>query len=245
VDLLALADPAGFGRAQRIRRIVLDLTVEMGSAPSWQMDIAGLLAQIGCVTLNPDLSQRLARNLALERDEQALVDRLPEVAAKLLAGIPRFEDVRSILLASLPDRIAPGQVDDWGQAGRILRLATELEPLTAEEAPSTDFWEGLRARWSRIDPGLTTALQSLLGEVYGARPMVSLPLAALKEGMVLAQDVRTGGGMVLFSKGSSVTQGLLEKLANIKKAAVLEPVFVLETGTGKGSVPSAGGDGRG
>jgi CheY-like chemotaxis protein len=226
VDLLALADPVGFGRAQRIRHLAVGLSVELGSAPTWQMDIAGLLAQVGCVTLDPELGGKLRDGKTLDKEEQNQVDRLPAVAVKLLQGIPRLEEVRGLLNASLPDQLGSGKGDAWAQGGRILRLATELEPLAEDTNVNARALAALKARWQSFDPDLAAALQRYLDQASGPAEVQPISVGGLHLGLIFAEDVRTKGGMMLVARGSSVTEGLMEKLSNFKSGSILEPLMV-------------------
>ena len=51
MDVLSLVNSVAFGSASRLRKIVRELASELPVDDSWQLDLAAMLSQIGCVTL--------------------------------------------------------------------------------------------------------------------------------------------------------------------------------------------------
>ena len=58
-DMLILANPAAYGRAIRIRRIVHQIILVMDLTNGWQFEVAATLSQIGCVALPRQLLQKV------------------------------------------------------------------------------------------------------------------------------------------------------------------------------------------
>jgi DNA-binding NtrC family response regulator len=50
-DVLGLVNPAAFGRAARVRRLVHELCARLPVGAAWQVEIAAMLSQIGCVAV--------------------------------------------------------------------------------------------------------------------------------------------------------------------------------------------------
>jgi DNA-binding NtrC family response regulator len=57
-DILALVNPVAFGRATRIRRYMRHMAEQMHLDDVWEYELAGLLSQIGCVTLTAETLNR-------------------------------------------------------------------------------------------------------------------------------------------------------------------------------------------
>ena len=74
-----------------------NLAAAMELPDQWQIDIAAMVSQLGCVTLPSDVADRAYRGSGLSEREQELVDRLPETSARLLENIPRMESVARIV----------------------------------------------------------------------------------------------------------------------------------------------------
>src|SRR6185295_8846840 len=91
-----------------------------------------MLSQIGCVTLPPELVERLDRGAGLTDAEHRLADRLPHIADEILATIPRLEGVRAILRhqQDRADRATPTAPIPFG--ARILRVAADFDTLDSQ-----------------------------------------------------------------------------------------------------------------
>lgn len=110
-DVLAIVQPMSFGRALRMRQHVTDLADRIGLARRWNVEVAALLSQIGCVTLEADTLNRWYHSQELTSTERAQVDRLPEIAVALIAD------------KSSPDAVSRNQ-------GVIASAEIVTEPLT-------------------------------------------------------------------------------------------------------------------
>ena len=95
-DILAMLNPAAFGQAIRLRRPVRVLAEAMGLPDAWEFEIAALLSKLGCVALPKELLEKRQRN-GRSQGRRRRYREHPEVAAKLMAQIPRFEGVTAII----------------------------------------------------------------------------------------------------------------------------------------------------
>lgn len=96
-QVLALANPAAFGRGARIRALAGALAEAAGLRDRWEVEVASMLAQMGAVTLPQATVERLYAGDELSEDEQRMVARVPDLTRALLARIPRLEGVLAIL----------------------------------------------------------------------------------------------------------------------------------------------------
>src|SRR5690606_7721300 len=97
-DLLALVDPAAFGRAQRLREEIRAVAQWFGVARSWELELGAMLSQIGSVAVPANVLQKAHRNENLTGPERDMLVRVPETGAKLLGNIPRLGPVSQIVL---------------------------------------------------------------------------------------------------------------------------------------------------
>jgi response regulator RpfG family c-di-GMP phosphodiesterase len=225
-DVLALANPMAFGRADRIRRRVSELAAHLEMPDRWTAEIAAMLTQVAMVTLPPTTIDKLYYGFDLEQDEQQMVGRMPEVVENLLRHLPRLEAVREIIGAQQMSFVGKGA----GPAGdaiplgaRILKVATDLDALEAREDAPADPVSVLRRRVGEYDPRVLDALASVLRP---ATPVQSISLAALTEGMRLAEDILTPQDIILVPRGFQVDLTLLERLRNLPAGAVSQPIVV-------------------
>jgi len=138
-DILALSNPAAFGRAIRVQHIVSDVMAYFKIGETWPVEVAAMLSQIGYVTLPQGTQEKIYSGEPLTGPEKEMVERVPNVVEQLLANIPRLDSVREILRLysrNFTDSKTPaGPVAQrnlpWGRAPSGSRLiTTSLNPKT-------------------------------------------------------------------------------------------------------------------
>jgi response regulator RpfG family c-di-GMP phosphodiesterase len=235
-EVLSLANPIAFGRADRLRRTVGKMCDALGLKDRWYLDVAAQLSQVGCISLPPGLAEKLFYGQPLAPAEQAMADKVPELADQLLGNIPRLEPVREILGAVRrrydgaddPYSVVKGEGIPLG--ARMLRIAVDLDELEASGLSAAQALAAMQERVGVYDPALLERLASDVGE-DGQAEVRELPVAALKPGMVLVSDVWSKAGVLLVARGYTVSEGLLQRLRNLAPG-VKEPVRVTVGRTG-------------
>ena len=101
---------------------------------------------------------------------------------------------------------------------RVLRAASEYERLRSGSIESRRFSHDDACKWlrngsgTRFDPRVSQAFVALLSEDPNAVPMVSLPVAQLRPGMVLAHDLMASVGVLLLSKDHRLDEPMIRRL---------------------------------
>ncbi len=234
-DVLALANPQAFGRATRLRKHVSELAGKLGIREAWPLEVAAMLSQIGCVTLPAEVVEKLHLGLELPDNDRRMVARLPELADRLLQGIPRIEAVRGILARHAAVRPkAPARTDDIvAIGGEALRIATDFDTLEARGLSTAHALDTLRGRAEAYDAALLDALVSIHAQGQTRQEVRELPIRAVVVGMVFAEDVRLQNGTLFVTRGYEVTQSFVERVRNFMTGAVKEPVRVIVTNANK------------
>ncbi len=225
-EVLALAHPMSFGRSKRLERLVTDLAVELGWRQGrWQVEVAALLSELGSVTLPAGVAEKNYYGEPLTPAEQAMVAGLPAVCDRLLAHIPRLEGVRAILRGSYQAR--GNSDDDISRGTELLRLAREFDRLTTNGDSPALAIETLRASPERCDPRVLEALDVVRGENERHDEIRSLPLAALRVGMIVVENLKLATGTLLVASGYEVTASFVERVKNFSPGTVKEPIRVI------------------
>ena len=215
-DTLALANPAVFGVATRVKRLASRLAVAMGVKKLWQLEIAAMVCQLGAVSIPSTVFERRARNENLTASELEMLDKVPLVTERLIAHIPRLEEVREIVRYSRVAFDAKGPLPLTGAripiGARILRAALDFEERLAAGDSLALALDWLRSRSLTYDHETLEALAVVCES--GEEPVQELPIAALRQGMIVACEIRTKGGLLLVARGHEVTAGLLARLEN-------------------------------
>jgi CheY-like chemotaxis protein len=208
VEVLTLADPAAFGRATRIRQHVASVAGRAGVELTWELVSAALLSQIGSLTLSPEDAERL-----------------PVMAERLLAQIPRLETVRVLLRHAGPAG-ETGAASEGSRAANLLRIAIDYELLESQELEPELAIATMRGRAGRYDGELLDALAAALGARASNRELREVRIVDLHHDMTLAGDVKSVGGQLLIARGAPVTQSLTARLRALPEGTVREPVKV-------------------
>jgi response regulator RpfG family c-di-GMP phosphodiesterase len=228
-DVLALANPAAFGRAVRVRTGVTKLANAIGMQEPWEVEVAAMLAPIGAVTLPAVTAEKLYAGAPLSAHETAMVDRVPDITRRILDHIPRLEGVMRILdnyqrpfSDGTAERIIP-------LGARMLRIARDYDALEAQGIEPAVALNMMRSRDGVYDAHLIEALSKIT--VSGASVRVrEITVTDLRAGMTLADDVRSTTGHLLIARGHDSTEGLVERLRNLAEGYVREPLLIFDRG---------------
>ncbi len=216
-DMLALVSPVSFGRAIRVKQLVSDIADRMSLRERWQVEVAAMLSQIGHMTLPAETAERVYYGRALSSEEQRLVARLPALTESLLGNIPRLETVREIL-RTYPTANTAAPPDDpakevAARGAAILRIAVDFDALESSDRASARLAVAtLCGREGRYAPDALEALVSARGA--RAAEVREISSSELREGMILAEDVKTEGGVLLVARGHEITARFIERIRN-------------------------------
>jgi response regulator RpfG family c-di-GMP phosphodiesterase len=230
-DVLALTSPAAFGRANRITRLVADMATAVALRERWSVEVAAMVSQLGFVTLPDELATRVHHGQDLTAEETDQVSKLPYVAERILADIPRLDTVRKILTACVRPvrRLATGADEKsvfMMQASQMLRIAIDYDDLLARGNAPAMAVATMRGR----DAYNTEVLDALAGTAASGAAVDEvheLPLSGLREGMIVADDLQMASGTLLVARGYEITAGFVERAKNFGPNTVKGPVRVI------------------
>jgi response regulator RpfG family c-di-GMP phosphodiesterase len=230
-EVLSLVNPIAFGRAAGVRRLARSMCQQLKVQNAWEVEIAAMLSQIGCVTVPEAAFKKAARGIPLSAEETEALRRHPRIGHGLVAKIPRLEGVAMIILYQ-EKRFDGGGIPEDGRRGgeiplgaRILKVANDFEQLNSGGADNDDAFSKLRQRRGWYDPAVLDSLIPLL-DVKSETRMVNVD--ELDVDMVLDEHVVAGSGEVLVSRGQAVTDSMRERLRNYAESAmgVRQPIRV-------------------
>jgi FixJ family two-component response regulator len=231
-EILSAVAPAAFSCSFRIQRYVMLLAKAVGLQDAWQLEVAGVLSQIGCIAvLPPDAIH--ARSMDLLEDNPHLFSRQPLAAANFLRKIPRLETTAEIVaLQHKPHREYDPDSEDNARnlvelGGQILHVAVELERLIRRGSDFPGAIKEMRCWKGEYNPYLLDALDAA-GEPSSGWVPASVTIVDLDTSMVADEDIRALNGQVLVRKGEQLTDPLLERLRSFVAAVgIVEPIKVV------------------
>jgi len=226
-DVLALTRTKSFGHAQRVRRVVQQLISFLGIKNAWEIDVAAMLSQIGCVTVPDEVLLKFYRNDEVTEGEKQMFEAHPTIGAELLQSIPRLEGVARIIAyqqkgydgSGVPHDDVRGEAIPLGS--RLLKLAIDFDNYTMSGASQLDALHKLRRKRAQYDPRALDALGKIVAEalVYEIK---KLHVDEVIPGMVLGADVKTKNGVLLVPRGHELTATLLWRLRNFTTIGVID-----------------------
>jgi response regulator RpfG family c-di-GMP phosphodiesterase len=232
IEILGMVSPAASSRAARLQRYAVDLANALALPERWEWGLAAHVSQIGCVALPKDIMSKVEAGQSLSDEEKGLYESHPEVAGRLLAAIPRLEDVAAIVTAQFgslnlegkPEDIREWDVRSTGQL--LLRTALELDRLYARGVYRAAAAEALNTSKLGLPSKVIKAVASLAASSI-ARTVREIRLKDLAVGMVLDEDLVSPKGIRLVPSGQEVTRTLIVRLTSIADGVgVAEPFRV-------------------
>jgi hypothetical protein len=191
-----------------------------GVEGAWHAEVAAMLSQVGYVILPPSTIEKYFQGEPLSAEEEAMLARVPEVTAQIVANIPRLDPVLEILnnyqRPFKPEYLRMGELTGeaipWG--ARALRIAIDLDILETQSYAVERAFDTLRGRDGLYDPRIVEKL-AVIRNAAQREQVRDLSVDALKVGMRLVEDVRTQTGLLVVARGNEITLSLLERLHNM------------------------------
>jgi response regulator RpfG family c-di-GMP phosphodiesterase len=242
-EVLSLADPVAFNRTLNIRRIASHIARQLKLSDAWQIELAAMLSQMGCVVLPAGLLEKVNSGEALSFSEQSMYSSHPFIGYRLLQNIPRLEAI-ALMIKNQQKRY-----DEYGSTqaaiseaktnlgAQILKVAIDYDRLLLGGATHTQAVKTLMERNGEYNPKVVEALEK--GELPDEALTVMLTDAdGLLRGMVLDEDLCAKDGEVLFKKHQEVTQTMIERVRLVQHGkGIIEPirVYTIEKRNGRDS----------
>ena len=234
-EVLSLVNPAAFSRATRIRQYIQHLVAKFGLPSPWSFEVAAMMSQLGCVTLDTETINAVYAGRELSPEEQARFDAHPKVAQDLLSKIPRMEPIAWMIAQQLKPAPLANDVTEPATlinrlGAQILRTALAFDQLLATGMDKSEAVSRLLGT-NDYDRKIVEALAEV-NPKFDRIEARTCRIGELSAGMVLNQEIRTHTGMLVVAKGQEITYLLLTKLRNYwEKQAIANsfPVLIPRT----------------
>ncbi|MEW6517270.1 MAG: response regulator [candidate division FCPU426 bacterium] len=229
VDVLSLANPEAFSRAERLRRLIKEICAAHNLGQVWQFELSAQLSQLGCITLPVTLLQRYHAGLSLSEEEQKQLASVPAIGRDLLINIPRLEPIAQMISGSSGSPASLSKAGEWTQlppvelGSLLLRTVLAYDDLVTREkqAPAQAVVRLLQ----QPDVYPVSAAEALRAANAQKASVVKhrKDVFTLTTEMVLAEDIRTRNGVFLAPAGREVTATLIKFIENYAYRGEIEP----------------------
>ncbi|TAL35706.1 MAG: response regulator [Spirochaetes bacterium] len=225
-DLLALAKPLVFNQSMRVRALARKMHSALKAENTWQIEIAALLSQIGCVTIPDAVLKSAYQGVTLSEDEGVMFNNHTVIASEMIKNIPRMEKVAEIIKYQ-ENHYEGGGISIDGLTGeqlppgsRILKIANDYCRLMNRGLDEINALYEMKKRQGLYDPAMLSILETGMlreGESNKVYLTKELPIHRLREGMYLAEDIATASGSLLGNRNQPVNRALIITLNNYAK----------------------------
>jgi response regulator RpfG family c-di-GMP phosphodiesterase len=231
-EILSMVSPLAYGRAARARRLSVLVASTLQPEKPWQLEIAAMLSQVGCVTIPNEVLKKVSLGERLEADEKRMIDEHPLIGANLIAIIPRLDEVAEIVKyqqkhydgRGVPPDGASGQDIPFG--ARVLHAVLDYDRYLSISGDAREALREVMGNSGYYDPAVMRALEQVIEEEVKNAP-IKVSLNQLKPGMILADDINSMRGVVLIPKGQEITESSKLRLENFAKKMALQPILVM------------------
>jgi CheY-like chemotaxis protein len=241
IEVLALSNPLALGRAVRIRDRARKAVRQMSADKRWQVEFAAMLSQLGAVSLPEEISRKLYDGETLDRLEQSRLAESMGAVNDILSHIPRLEPVTSVL-AELKGMVegysAAGNAARPSEDARLLQAVIDLDALEAQGRSLRTSVDMLSSRKDVYGAEVLAALRAIANDRSELQAF-DVEVTRLREGMILAEDLKTTAGVLIVPRGFELNHSSLEHILNFQKQLV-SSVRVFERGTAKAGAAAAG-----
>ncbi|MFZ0429869.1 MAG: response regulator [Acidobacteriota bacterium] len=234
VEILSLVNPEAFSHTSRVSRLVGAVVQDLAPVDPWEFEVSALLSQVGCLALPTQTVSRGYAGQPMDPREQTLFREHPGVAAGLLEKIPRMELVAEIIRGQTEDFSAMPAATELSDrekrrllGSQLLRIAIDSDLLLAGGLSFSAAVEKLAKKPGTYNPKLLDRFRSL--EIDESTNVVkNLSIRELAPGMTLDQDLSAQNGVLLATRGRTISGALLARLRGFAETVgVDQPIRVL------------------
>lgn len=234
VDILSAVNPTAFSHANSISRLSKKLAERLKINKVWEVELAAMLSQIGCVTIPEELLEKKFSGKTLTEEENKIYHSHPQVGSSFLKNIPRLEEVSDAITFQMKRFDEP--VDECLKIennkfnlrlAHIIKVASDFDTYSKLGKQSAEIIDLMTKDSGKYDPEILVALETEFAGVDKKYTIRNLQLIELREGMIIAQDIIDINRIVLLRKGMEITEILMVRLVNISKVKkIVEPIKV-------------------
>lgn len=234
-DILGIVNHKLFARVNRLLDIAEAILDKVYFPEAWQIRIAVMLSQIGCITLPEDVVEKVYYRDKVKDEDREMFEMHPEIGYNLIKKIPRLESVAIMIKNqnkkfseyTTRDEDDPGYYTDLGS--QILKIILDFERMLFNGISHKYAVVMLKKRFGEYNDEILTKMIDMKFENEGVKKIHKrLKINELQVGMVFAKNVMSKAGNLLVPKNLEVSYHIFQRLKNYAKGVgVVEPIDVI------------------
>jgi len=234
-DLLGIVNPKVFSRTNRLISITEALLNKYYFPDNWQLKIATMLSQIGCITLPEEIVERVYYNDKVAYEEQEMYEMHPEIAYNLLKNIPRMDKIAMMIKNQnkkyseykKEDENSPGHYVHLGS--QVLKIILDYEKLVFNGVSHKFAVVVMLKKFGAYNTEVLELMRNIKFIDDGIKKVhKKLNIKELQVGMILDSDVMSKNGNLLVPRNLEINYHILQRLKNFSQGiGVVEPLDVI------------------
>lgn len=236
-DILVLAKPQAFNRSLRVKELVKKMLNHIKIEGAWQIEIAAMISQIGCVTVPDTILNKVYKNINIPHEDRVMYQLHTQTSSEIISKIPRMENVAQIIAyqekyyngTGFPNDGVKGE--DLPLGSRILRIAMDYDNLLQSNASSEEALNAIKERTGWYDEKLVDILEKSIKKTDTRKrfTIMDIPIKELSEEMYLSEEIITASGVILGGRNQKVTKTMIVTLDNyLNNGEIKDNVSVLK-----------------
>ncbi len=234
-EVLSLVRPGVYGRTNQYKEDMLAVAEKIGVEGDWKLETTAHFSLVGTTSLSDELVERALSGAQLSADDHASFINHPIAGYNVLAKIPRIEEVAESIRYQLKNFDGTGVPEDsvTGEdiplGARMLRAIMQLDLYERSGMPTTEALATLESESGLFDPAITQALKEIRHERL-EEEIVEISVEHARNGMTLADDIKTLTGTLLITRGQELTDAVRERLNNFVSNGQVSPIIAVKIG---------------
>ena len=234
-DILSIVNPIAFSHSARARSLATKIAERLNLDSIWEVEIAAMLSQIGCVTIPTAILKKKYSGQQLTVEQEAMYLEHPLSGRNLLKNIPRLEKVAEGIAYQEKQYDGGGVPEDGIKGdqipilGRILKVVLDYDLLKLSGKSDLEAFNIMKARSQWYDPVILKALEEECFDENRVLNIKEIRIDELLIGMTIAEDILSRNGVLLVPGGQEISEALKQRLLNYMRfSGVREPVKVFD-----------------
>jgi len=213
-ELLSLINPLAFSRIGRIANIVKHIGTTLKLTSLWQYEMAALLSQIGYITLDSAILQKVNNDMDLDEEEKLQYHTYKKISQGLIEKIPRMELIADMIGKEMKLDInthKTAKISNFNNVelgSMLITAAKDFEMFLSMNLPKKEAIEKMSWNHDRYPLFLLRSLESFSSDETEGK-ILELSSKDLEPGMIIVKPVFTKDGIFLANKGQEITKVMI------------------------------------
>lgn len=158
IDILSMVTPLNLFPNSKVTENARKIAKGLKITNTWELDITILLSKLGCISIPIEILNNKINGRKLSPDQNKMYMQHPQLGKKLLANIPRFENIAESILYQYKNYDGTGypvdkvKGDDIPLFARILNILNDIEELNLTGKTKKVNLAALKSNSSKYDP---------------------------------------------------------------------------------------------